>query len=65
MSDHYHGDMEAVEALCVESTVEMPFRLAVLDMDAAKGIQEHYPEIESWYIGGHSLGGSMAAKMGC
>jgi hypothetical protein len=41
--------------------VEMPFNLAVLDMDAAEGIQEKYPEIDNWYIGGHSLGGSMAA----
>ena len=45
--------------LCV--LVEMPFNLAVLDVDAADGIQETYPEIDSWYIGGHSLGGSMAA----
>lgn len=42
--------------------VEMPFNLAVFDIDAADGIQEQYPEIESWYIGGHSLGGSMAAS---
>lgn len=42
--------------------LEMPFNLAVLDMDAAEGIQELYPEIERWYIGGHSLGGSMAAS---
>lgn len=41
--------------------VEMPFHLAVLDIDAAEGIQEQYPQIGSWYIGGHSLGGSMAA----
>lgn len=46
--------------LCV--LVEMPFNLAVLDMNAADGIQEKYPEIEDWYIGGHSLGGSMAAS---
>ncbi len=46
--------------LCV--LVEMPFNLAVLDMNAANGIQEKYPEIEDWYIGGHSLGGSMAAS---
>ena len=25
-------------------------------------IQEQYPQIEDWYIGGHSLGGSMAAS---
>lgn len=46
--------------LCV--LVEMPFRLAVLDVNAADGIQEMYPQIEEWYIGGHSLGGSMAAS---
>lgn len=46
--------------LCV--LVEMPFRLAVLDMKAAEGIPDQYPEIEEWYIGGHSLGGAMAAS---
>ena len=46
--------------LCV--LVEMPFNLAVLDIKAADGIQEQYPQIEHWYIGGHSLGGSMAAS---
>ena len=45
--------------LCV--LVEMPFNLAVLDINAADGIQEQYPQVEDWYIGGHSLGGSMAA----
>lgn len=46
--------------LCV--LVEMPFRLAVLDMNAADGIQEDFPQIKKWYIGGHSLGGAMAAS---
>ena len=46
--------------LCV--LVEMPFNLAVFDIGAADGIQEQYPKIDSWYIGGHSLGGSMAAS---
>ena len=46
--------------LCV--LVEMPFNLAVFDVNAADGIIEKYPEIENWYIGGHSLGGSMAAS---
>ena len=45
--------------LCV--LVEMPFNLAVFDVNAADGIREKYPQIKSWYIGGHSLGGSMAA----
>ena len=46
--------------LCV--LVEMPFNLAVFDINAADGIQREHPEIEAWYIGGHSLGGSMAAS---
>ena len=46
--------------LCV--LIKMPFNLAVFDINAADGIQEQYPEIEDWYIGGHSLGGSMAAS---
>lgn len=46
--------------LCV--LPEMPCNLAVLDMDAAKGIAEQFPEITDWYLGGHSLGGSMAAS---
>ena len=46
--------------LCV--LVQMPFNLAVLAIRAADGIQAQYPEIETWYIGGHSLGGSMAAS---
>lgn len=46
--------------LCV--LVEMPFRLAVLDVNAADGIQDNFPQIDKWYIGGHSLGGAMAAS---
>ena len=46
--------------LCV--LIEMPFNLAVLDINAADGIQEQYPQIQDWYIGGHSLGGSMGAN---
>ena len=42
--------------------VTMPGNLAVLDMNAADELQEKYPEIESWYMAGHSLGGSMAAS---
>lgn len=39
----------------------MSWNLAVLDIDAAEGIQEMFPEIGNWYISGYSLGGSMAA----
>jgi dienelactone hydrolase len=40
----------------------MPCNLAVLDVDAADGYIEQFPQVEHWYIGGHSLGGSMAAS---
>ena len=46
--------------LCI--LVKMPFRLAVFDMNAADGIQEQFSQVENWYIGGHSLGGAMAAS---
>ena len=41
--------------------VDMPFRMAFFDVDAAEDIFPDFPEIEHWYIGGHSLGGSMAS----
>lgn len=40
----------------------MPFNLAVLAKDAAAAIPEQFPEVENWYMAGHSLGGSMAAS---
>jgi len=42
--------------------VEMPGNLAVLNPNAADGIRERYPEVPSWYMAGHSLGGAMAAS---
>lgn len=42
--------------------IPMPCNLAVLNPDAAAGVAQQFPEVESWYIGGHSLGGSMAAN---
>ena len=44
------------------AVVKMPFNLAVLDSNAAKEVKEAHPEITKWIIGGHSLGGVMAAK---
>ena len=40
----------------------MPLSLAVLGVDKATDVIAAHPEIEFWYIGGHSLGGSMAAN---
>jgi pimeloyl-ACP methyl ester carboxylesterase len=36
--------------------------LAVLNSGAASEVIAAYPEIDNWVIGGHSLGGSMAAS---
>ena len=42
--------------------VEMPFRMAIFDADAAEDVMEQFPDIEHWYIAGHSLGGAMASQ---
>ena len=41
---------------------DMPFHLAVFDIDAADPIIEENPQIKQWYIGGHSLGAAMGAS---
>lgn len=42
--------------------VEMPFNLAVFDIDAAAKAMEAMPDIDQWYLMGHSLGGAMASQ---
>lgn len=42
--------------------VKMPFNLAVFDISAADDVIAEYTNIDEWYIGGHSLGGAMAAS---
>jgi len=42
--------------------VKMPFDYAVFDIGAAGKVLKDHPEIEQWYIAGHSLGGAMAAS---
>ena len=41
--------------------IKMPLHLAVLDMNAADDLRNRY-DYENWYIGGHSLGGAVAAN---
>ncbi len=58
----YYPLMQTLADLGIFTAVtKMPFNLAILDTDAAEKIQNTYPEITDWYIGGHSLGGAMAA----
>ncbi len=40
----------------------MPFNLAVFDIAAADAAIEAHPEVSTWALAGHSLGGSMAAQ---
>lgn len=42
--------------------VKMPFNMAIFDWDRADDIIEMYPDINTWYIGGHSMGGAMASN---
>ena len=49
------------KGICVV-LVEMPFNLAVINSNAADKVMSKFNNIENWYIGGHSLGGAMAAS---
>ena len=40
---------------------KMPMKLAIFGINRANGIIRDYPDVDHWYIGGHSLGGAMAA----
>ena len=55
-----------MQALCGRGILcllkEMPLDLAVFDIDAADGLRALYPDVDTWIIGGHSLGGAMAAS---
>ncbi len=42
--------------------VPMPLNLAVIGINRAGDVIESFPQIDQWVIGGHSLGGAMAAE---
>lgn len=46
--------------LCI--VADMPFHMAIFRTDAADALRTAYPEITRWSIGGHSMGGAMAAQ---
>lgn len=69
----YQGGKVDVSAYSVEAKIladngysvfipKMPFNLAFFGINKADGIIEDNQDISTWYIAGHSLGGSMAAK---
>ncbi|MFZ1471367.1 MAG: alpha/beta fold hydrolase, partial [Anaerolineae bacterium] len=42
--------------------VPMPLKLAFFDANRAGEVMQAYPAVQRWVIGGHSLGGAMAAQ---
>ena len=42
--------------------VRMPLNFAFFDVDAASRVIAQYPQVGAWWVGGHSLGGAMAAQ---
>ncbi len=42
--------------------VKFPLSLAVTNISAADAVISNYPQVESWTISGHSLGGAMACR---
>ena len=41
--------------------VKMPLNLAILDENAADGVIASHPEINTWFVGCHLMGGAMAS----
>jgi len=46
----------------VSIIVKMPYNLAFFGVNKGANVTEYFPQIENWYIGGHSLGGAMASS---
>ncbi len=42
--------------------VHMPFNMEIFDADAAEEVISRFPEIQHWYVAGHSMGGAMASE---
>lgn len=62
-----YNSYEPLLKACAEQGIlcvipEMPYNLAVLGPNKAIKAMNLFPEVETWYIGGHSLGGAMASS---
>lgn len=62
--DAYHGSLAPLvtEANVTVFVPEMPLNVALLDTDAAADVRAQQPGIETWFVGGHSLGGVAACE---
>ena len=45
--------------LCV--LAEPVFNIAFFDVNAADGVREQFPDVRTWFVGGHSLGGAVSS----
>lgn len=53
-------DALAEDGMCCV-VVKMPYHMAIFDTNAATDVGETFSDVKQWYIGGHSMGGAMAA----
>ena len=51
------------EAGYLVTVLKEPFGLAIIDADHGRKVLDLHPEIAHWGVGGHSLGGSVAASL--
>jgi pimeloyl-ACP methyl ester carboxylesterase len=51
------------EAGYLVTVLKEPFGLAIVDADHGRKVLDLHPEIAHWVVGGHSLGGSVAASL--
>lgn len=61
----YRSYAPAAQAIAAQGyrviLVKAPFNLMVFDPDLAAEVIDAYPDVQNWVVGGHSLGGAMAA----
>lgn len=52
---------ELAEDGCLCVALDFPLNMAIFDKNSADGITNDYPQIDEWYLAGHSLGGAVAS----
>ncbi|MEQ3593652.1 alpha/beta hydrolase [Bacillus albus] len=41
---------------------KLPLNLAIFGINVVDSVMEQYPEVQKWYVAGHSMGGAMISK---
>ncbi|WP_101759043.1 alpha/beta hydrolase [Oceanicoccus sp. KOV_DT_Chl] len=52
---------QIAEAGFLTALIPMPSNFAIFDYERALEVQAHYPSIQQWVVGGHSMGGGASA----